>query len=83
MAFLTAMLYDIGDQLSAVHNCPEHFGNWLLGKGPVLLSFHRQTDIDRTALGRYDLCTQARLGQENLAKICGIDLDGRRGAGNL
>lgn len=66
-----------------MHNCPEHLRNRLLSKDPLVFSFHREADIDRTALGRYDLYTQARLGQENLARIGGINLDGRSGASDL
>lgn len=66
-----------------MHNGPEHLGNRLLSKDPLLFSFHREADIDCTALGRYDLYTQARLRQENLARIGGIDLDGRSGPNDL
>ena len=58
-AFLTAMFDDISDQPSILHNCPEHLRNRPLSKDSILLSFHGETDIDRTALGCYDLCTQA------------------------
>ena len=77
------MLDDISDQLSILHNCPEHLRNRLLSKDSILFSFHRETDIDRTALGCYDLCAQACLGQENLARIGGIYLDSRGGTRHL
>lgn len=80
---LTTMFNNHGHQLPILHYRPKHLWYRLLLKHPLLFPFHRQADIDRTALGRRDLSRQALSGEVDLPRVGRIDLDHRRGSGDL
>jgi hypothetical protein len=65
------------------HHLPKHLRHRLLLKHTLLLALHRQTDTDRTTLGRRDLRAQAGFGEVDLARVGFVDLDHRREAGDL
>lgn len=77
------MLNNASNKLPILDHRLQHLGYRLFFKHPVLLTLDRQADVDGTALGRRDLSIEAVLGEVDLSGIRRVDLDHRRGAGDL
>lgn len=61
----------------------QHLRHRLLFKDTVLLAIDRQANVDGAALSRCDFSAEAVLGEVDLARVSGIDLDHGCGAGDL
>ena len=73
----TTVFNDPGDESTVLDCGPEHFRDGFLFKYAFLLSFNRQTDIDRAAFCRENLNSKTALGQIDLTRICVVELDSR------
>jgi hypothetical protein len=77
MNLSTLVFDDPGDEDTVLYGGPEHLRDGLLFENTFLLSFDRQTDVDRAALCRQYLHPETILRQIDLTRVCGIKLDGR------
>lgn len=72
------MFYHRCHQFAIADRRPEHLRDRMFCKHALLLTLHRQTDVDATALGSRDLHTETVLRQINLPRVGGVKLNRRR-----